>query len=72
MNLLIEKTRDKIGKPISTRVVVATIESLGIREIDAMPDYGFTSIHDLSESVFKELTTNKIYIDSKNYEKPIE
>jgi hypothetical protein len=66
MNLLIEKTRDKIGKPISTRVVVATIESLGIREIDAMPDYGFTSIHDLSESVFKELTTNKIYIDSKN------
>jgi hypothetical protein len=29
---LIENTKDKIGKPVSSQVVAATIESLGIRE----------------------------------------
>ena len=63
---LIEKTKDKIGKPVSSNVVAATIESLGIREKDTMVDYGFESIHELAELVFYELTTDKYYIGAKN------
>jgi hypothetical protein len=68
---LIEKIKDKIGKPVSSNVVAATIESLGIREQDTMPDFGFKSIHDLAELVYYELTTDAYYIGSKN-EKEIE
>lgn len=63
---LIENTKDKIGKPVSNHVVAATIESLGIREKDTMDDFGFNSIHDLSESVYHELITNESYIGTKN------
>ena len=63
---LIEKTKDKIGKPVSSDVVAATIESLGIREKDTMSDYGFGSIDELAELVFYELTTDAYYIGAKN------
>lgn len=68
---LIEKTKDKIGKPVSSEVVEATIESLGIREKDTQDDFGFNSIKDLAELVFYELTTDKYYIGAKN-EKELE
>ncbi len=63
---LIEKTKDKIGKPVSSQVVAATIESLGIREVDTMADYGFLSIQDLADLVFYELTTDRNHIGAKN------
>ena len=59
---LIEKTKDKIGKPVSSEVVEATIESLGIREKDTKDDFGFNSIKDLAELIYYELTTDKYYI----------
>lgn len=68
---LIEKTKDKIGKPVSSEVVEATIESLGIREKDTKDDFGFNSIKELADLVFHELTTDSYYIGSKN-EKEIE
>ena len=68
---LIEKTKDKIGKPVSSEVVEATIESLGIREKDTKDDFGFNSIQDLAELIYYELTTDKYYIGAKN-EKEIE
>lgn len=68
---LIEKTKEKIGKPVSSEVVEATIESLGIREKDTQDDFGFNSIKDLAELVFYELTTDKYYIGAKN-EKELE
>ena len=63
---LIEKTKDKIGKPVSSQVVAATIESLGIREKDTMDDFGFPSIKDLAELVYYELMTDRYYIGAKN------
>ena len=46
---LMQQIKDKVGKPVSTRVVMATIESLGIRDIDVPSDYGFESIKSLSD-----------------------
>ena len=63
---LIENTKDKIGKPVSSHVVAATIESLGIREKDTMPDFGFTSIQDLADLVYYELTTDRYHVAAKN------
>ena len=68
---LIEKTKDKIGKPVSSEVVEATIESLGIREKDTKEDFGFNSIKDLAALIYYELTTDSYYIGAKN-EKEIE
>lgn len=63
---LIENTKDKIGKPVSSHVVAATIESFGIREKDTMDDFGFATIHDLAELVFYELNTDRYYEGAKN------
>ncbi|MFN8273531.1 MAG: hypothetical protein U0X58_01475 [Flavobacteriaceae bacterium] len=63
---LIEQTKDKVGKPVSSQVVEATIESLGIREKDTMDDYGFNSIKDLADLVFYELNNDPYYIGAKN------
>ena len=68
---LIDKIKDKIGKPVSSEVVEATIESLGIREKDTKSDFGFNSIKDLAELIFYELTTDKYYVGVKN-EKELE
>jgi len=63
---LIENTKDKIGKPVSSQVVAATIESFGIREKDTMQDFGFLSIQDLADLVYYELTTDQIHMGAKN------
>src|SRR4051812_23198392 len=63
---LIENTKDKIGKPVSSHVVAATIESFGIREKDTMQDFGFLSIQDLADLVYYELTTDVNHIGAKN------
>lgn len=63
---LIENTKDKIGKPVSSHVVAATIESFGIREKDTMQDFGFLSIQDLADLVYYELTTDANHIGAKN------
>ena len=51
-NLLIE-IKERNGKPVNLNVVIATIESLGIREMDIEKDYGFQSIYDLAKYLFK-------------------
>ena len=63
---LIENTKDKIGKPVSSNVVAATIESLGIREKDTQSDYGFNSIQDLADLVYYELLTDRYHEGAKN------
>lgn len=63
---LLNDTTDKIGKPVSCQVVVATIESLGIRQKDIDTDFGLESIQELAELVFYVLTTNENYSDAKN------
>lgn len=63
---LINAVRDKIGKPVSNRVVAATIESLGIRDKDTMNDFGSASIKALADLVFNEIITAPDYISIKN------
>ncbi len=50
-----EDIQDKIGVPININAVIATIESLGIREIDAITDYQSTSIEELAKTMFNEI-----------------
>jgi len=63
---LISTIRDKIGKPVSNRVVAATIESLGIRDKDTMNDFGAPSIRALADMVFNAIITAPDYIYIKN------
>lgn len=53
---LIDDIQKKIGRPVSDRVVAATIESFGIRDIDVREDYGLDSITELSTYIYKKLT----------------
>lgn len=71
IDLLVLNIKEKIGKPVSVRVVMATIESLGIRDIDVPTDYGFESIKHLGEYIFKEINSLPEYHDLKN-EKELE
>jgi hypothetical protein len=52
---LIEDIRNTIGYPVNFWAVAATIESFGIRDIDAQQDYGFENVFKLAEYIFKQL-----------------
>lgn len=58
---LILDVKDKIGRPVSSRVVVATIESFGIRDVDTISDYGVASIQDLANYVYRQIITSPEY-----------
>src|SRR6478609_5099543 len=63
---LLLEVKDKIGKPVSNRVVMAAIESCGIREKDTPIDFGFTSIKNLADYIFKELCFAEEHKGAKN------
>lgn len=65
LHQLIEAVKQRNGKPINVNVVSATIESLGIRDIDAKNDYGYLSILELADYVFGILD-QKEFIELKN------
>lgn len=52
---LVDTVYKLIGNPISSWAVAATIESLGIRDIDAKTDYGYEDVFDLAEYVYEEV-----------------
>lgn len=62
---LIESVKERNGKPINLHVVIATIESFGIREIDVKNDFGFETISELSKHIFNHLSQAK-FIELKN------
>ena len=66
IKVLINNVKDKIGKPVSSRVVAATIESFGIRDIDTEADYGVSDIQDLANYVYRQLTTSLEHKESLN------
>lgn len=66
IKILIENVKDKIGKPVSSRVVAATIESFGIRDIDTEADYGVSNIQDLAVYIYRQLTTSIEHKESLN------
>src|SRR5690606_31450541 len=60
--------RERIGRPVSNRVVMATIESLGIRNKDTEADFGMPSIYELADLVYFELTTADEHVGAKDLE----
>ena len=64
-DLLLE-VKDKIGRPVSNKVVMATIESLGIREKDVQADFGVPSISHLANLIFFELSNAEEHKNAKN------
>lgn len=57
---LIRMIKERNGKPVNVQVVMATIESLGIRDIDVPEDYGFESIETLAHYIFQEIGNAKL------------
>lgn len=62
---LIFSIKERNGKPVNVRVVAATIESLGIRDIDIVNDYGFPSIIDIATHIFN-LLNNESELKNKH------
>ena len=62
---LIQQIKDLNGKPVNKFAVAATIESLGIRDVDVKEDYGYSSILDLAIYIF-ELLDSPAYANLKN------
>ena len=58
--------KEKIGQPVSNKVVMATIESLGIRNKDTEIDFGVPSIRFLADIIFQELSTSEEHKGAKN------
>ncbi len=65
---LTDKVHELVRNPLSTWAVAATIESLGIRDVDARTDYGFDSVFDLADAVFSTIK-KRIREDSGSPEK---
>lgn len=63
---LLMEIRDKIGRPVSNRVVMAAIESCGVREKDIPMDFGFQSLKKLADFIFNELSFSEEYKGIKN------
>lgn len=55
-----QKVIQKVGNPVSEMVVLATLESFGIRNKDVDTDYGFDSIFDMAMYIFKDLKQKPI------------
>lgn len=53
--VLVNTIFEQIGNPISEWAVAATIESIGIRDIDAHRDFGCNSVFDLAGEIYPEL-----------------
>jgi hypothetical protein len=52
---LVNTIFEQIGNPISIWAVAATIESIGIRDIDVRRDFGCDSVFDLAEEIYPDL-----------------
>ncbi|GAB5408924.1 MAG: hypothetical protein BalsKO_12890 [Balneolaceae bacterium] len=52
---LIRDVRDLVDIPMSSWAVAATIESLGIRDIDAETDFGYPNVFELADYVFEQI-----------------
>lgn len=54
-----ERVYELIGNPISKWAVAATIESLGVRNVDAQTDYGYQSVFELGDEVYRRIKTRE-------------
>ncbi len=50
-----ERVYELIGNPISKWAVAATIESLGVRNVDVRTDYGYDTVFELGDEVYRRI-----------------
>ncbi len=50
-----DQVKELIDNPLSVWAVAATVESMGIREVDARKEFGYDSIFDLSSQLYEDL-----------------
>lgn len=69
---LLDFVKHKIGAPVNCHVVMATIESMGVRDKDIFSDYGMNSLKDLATEVFLKLSaSNHIPVNSQKLSESI-
>lgn len=80
LDLVIQQVIHKSGNPVNEMVVLATLESFGIRNKDVLMDYGFESIFEMALHIYKILKAkperelknlNELKEDKKRGEKSI-
>ncbi|SCY17882.1 Putative exopolysaccharide Exporter (EPS-E) [Nonlabens sp. Hel1_33_55] len=78
LKALIDAIKKRNGKPINSFVIIATIESFGIREMDLIDDYGFKTTDELAQFIFEKLDTpefnqlkneNQLTAENNNYKR---
>lgn len=72
INEVLAFVKHKIGKPVNSYVVMATIESMGIREKDIPNDFGKESLEELTSDVYFQLNkteTNTQYFETLDISK---
>ena len=57
---LLVKIKEKIGVPVSVDVIVATLESLGIKSENVPDDFGYSDSWVLAADIFRKLTTDPV------------
>jgi len=65
---IVNKVEELVGNPISSWAVAATIESIGIRDVDAISDYNYPSVFELAEDVYtilKKRYSKQSQVDEK-------
>ncbi|MFA5668412.1 MAG: hypothetical protein WC967_04155 [Balneolaceae bacterium] len=62
-NDVVNKVEELVGNPLSSWAVAATIESIGIRDIDALKDFNYPTVFDLAEDVYTSLKKRYSKID---------
>ena len=65
---LAEQIRELVGNPLSVWAVAATIESLGIRDIDAHQEFGYSSVFELAHHVYNDIK-QQIQFEAENEER---
>lgn len=61
-----EYLKEQSGRMVNSRVVLGSIESFGIREIDVQRDYGFDTIKSLSDYIYRQIQTDNLMAEVKN------
>lgn len=55
---LILTLKQSIKNPVNSWAVYATLESIGLRDIDAQNDYGFESLHKLANYIYEDFVNS--------------
>jgi len=60
---LLNSVQSKIGYPVNCSVVMATIESMGVRDKDIYTDFGNKNLSDLTTEIFDKLRASVVTTD---------